>query len=92
MECDEKAVVRDFAVSAKGDNPGLQGRKRIPRGKIRFAGPRMAVWLILNEIWMSRMEIAANTSGPRFSVDHQLHLRSCSITEPSRKESCAKTQ
>ena len=89
VECAEKKGVRDFELRAQGESPVLQGRKRLPEEEWSSQDQRMAVWLILNEIWKSKMEISdgifaghttlcagsAGNGEPTFSVSEYSALR-----------------
>jgi hypothetical protein len=59
VQCSEKAGVRDFGFCALGDSPVWQGREGFPKREYSSQGQRMAVWLILNAIRKSKMEIPA---------------------------------
>jgi hypothetical protein len=56
----EKTGVRDFGFCAPGDSPVWLGRKRLENGSRRecsLVDRSRAVWLIVNEIRKSKMEI-----------------------------------
>ena len=57
MEGSEKTGVRDFGFCERREIPVLQGRKRLREEECGSQDQRMALWPILNEIWMSKMEI-----------------------------------
>jgi hypothetical protein len=57
VECTEKTRARDFGFSALGDSTALLGRKRLPKEILQLADQRIAVGLILNEIWKFKVEI-----------------------------------
>jgi hypothetical protein len=57
MECAEKTGVRDFELCAQGDGPVWQVENGFRSKECSSQDQRMAVWLILNEIWKSKMEI-----------------------------------
>jgi hypothetical protein len=59
VKCSEKTGVRDYGFCAQGDSLVWQGRKRLPKRECCSQDQRMAVWLILNEIRKSKMEIPA---------------------------------
>jgi hypothetical protein len=57
VENTEETGVCDFRVCAQRDSPVLQGRKRLRDEECGSQDQRMALWLILNEIRKSKMEI-----------------------------------
>ena len=65
-EAIEKTGVRDFGFSERCGSYVLQGRKRLRTKNAAQAGDQMmALWLILNEIWKSKIEIVAVTEFDR---------------------------
>jgi hypothetical protein len=59
VESFEKTGVRDFGFCEQRESPVLQGRKRLRDEECGSQDHWMALWLILNEIWKSKMEIRA---------------------------------
>jgi hypothetical protein len=57
MECADKTGVRDFEFCAQGDGPVWQVENGFRSKECSSQDQRMAVWLILNEIWKSQVEI-----------------------------------
>ena len=55
MECTEKTGVRDFEFCAQGESPILRDRKRFSEEECGSLDQRMTVWLMLDEIWKSKM-------------------------------------
>jgi hypothetical protein len=64
VECVEKTGVRDFEFCAQGDSPVLQGQERLPEEECSSQDQGMAVWLILNGTWKSKMEIPVKFCPP----------------------------
>jgi hypothetical protein len=63
-EGSEKTGVRDFGFCEQLGSPVLRGRKRLPEEECGSQERRMAVWLILNESWKSKMEIPVKCIAP----------------------------
>jgi hypothetical protein len=71
VECIEKKGVRDFGFCAQGESPVWQDRKRLPEEECGSQEQRMAVRLILNETWKSKMEIPAKGTLEHFPPTQQ---------------------
>jgi hypothetical protein len=57
VEGSEKTEVRGFGFCEQRGSPVLQGRKRLRNEQCGSGDQTMALWLTLNEIWKSKMEI-----------------------------------
>lgn len=56
----EKTGVRDFGFCKQRESSVFQGRKRLLEEECSSQDQRMALWLILNEICKSKMDISVN--------------------------------
>jgi hypothetical protein len=77
MEGTEKTGVRDFEFCEQRESLVLQGRKRLREEERGSQDQRMALWLILNEIWKSKMEIPVESrhSGWQNALDLSLSTK-----------------
>lgn len=57
MKCSEKTEVRGFGFCERRESHVLHGRKRLRDEECGSGDQMMALWLTLNEIWKSKMEI-----------------------------------
>ena len=58
----ETTGVRDFGFCEQRESPVLQSRKRLWEEECGSQDQKVALWLILNETWKSKIEIPANVS------------------------------
>jgi hypothetical protein len=61
--CGEDASSR-FWILRAGRQPCLAGSETAPGRRMRLAHQRMALWLILNQVWKSKMEIRVERRKP----------------------------